>query len=196
MSPRTPQFARIAAPDAPFESRRRRRSYTIGQKLEAISFLNQYGIVEAVNRTGIKAKRIYEWTKFEFDYKQLTTSGRQKYGRRLPGGGGQAKFVPIEQKLTAWVAQERKDGHIVSYTTLRTEAQRIAKELGFKDFRASWTWMHSFCERNGFSYRLPTHVAQQNTKPPNQKCFDMLVHLNSIKYHLRRIRHKLHLQYG
>jgi hypothetical protein len=88
LSPNTPHYARIASSDAPIESRRRRRSYSITQKIEAISLYDQYGIAEATNRTGIKAKRIYEWKKFEYDYKQLTPHGRQKYGRRLSGGGG------------------------------------------------------------------------------------------------------------
>ena len=98
----------------------------------------------------------------------------------MPGGGCTAKFIQIEQHLTKWIGQERKDGHVVSYTDLKKEAKRVARELSLKDFRASWSWMHAYCHRNGLSYRLPTHTAQQNTKPPSQKCFDMLVHLNAM----------------
>lgn len=179
-TPRTPPYSRITSSFTPFQSRKKHRSYTLKQKLEALQLFDQFGITEAVKRTGIHRKRFYEWKRIEFEFSQFSNQRDQIVQRRLPGGGDNPKYILIEQHLVLWIHQQRKDGKIVTYSNLKDKAKEMATEIGLKSFRASPSWMHGFFGRNGLSYRLPTHTAQENNKPKTQKCYDMLIHLNAM----------------
>ncbi len=93
-----------------------RKSYTLKQKMEAVSLYEQYGMVEAVKRTRIDSRRIYDWKKVEFELEN-TPIREVRYRRRLDGGGRVPLFPEIEKRVTTWIIGEREQKHIVSISS-------------------------------------------------------------------------------
>nr|CDI56900.1 -dna-bind-domain-containing protein [Melanopsichium pennsylvanicum 4] len=74
------------------------------------------------------------------------------------------KFPAVEDRLTRWVAQSKAQGEPIRDSHIRTEALRIARELGLGEdkFKASGGWIEKFRERHA----IPKPSADIPSKTP------------------------------
>ena len=69
---------------------------------------------------------------------------------------------------------------VITELIFREKSLDFAKQLGLNDFKCSRTFFNRFMARNGMSYRLPTHRAQQNLKSVSTKFQDTVYFLNKL----------------
>jgi len=105
---------------------------------------------------------------------------------------GVAHFLELEKELVCWVREKRQGGFGIS-TNVMSQGQTYCKEIwtrGGKKFRASKHWCYRFMERNGFSIRRRTTVAQKLPKDYKDKLinFQRFI-ISKRKQHNFELRH-------
>jgi hypothetical protein len=144
----------------------------------AINQHAEFGPEIASRNTGICAKLISSWVR---DKSHILSQNSARRRFRLGGGGRTTPFSKLEASLFAWIKEQRSKRCMVSYTSCRTKALALKSDLGdVNEFRASPSWMRGFLQRYNLGYRLPTHTAQQNNKPPEIKCQQALRYLRNV----------------
>ena len=106
---------------------------------------------------------------------------------------GVAHFPELEKELAFWVREKRQGGFGISTNVICLKAKLIAKKSGLeeeKKIRASKHWCYRFMERNGFSIRCPTTVAQKLPKDYKDKLINFQPFIISKrKQHNFELRH-------
>ena len=83
---------------------------------------------------------------------------------------GAAHYPELEKELAIWVAEKRQAGGAVSTNVICLKAKLIAQKSGLGEkFRATKSWCYRFMERQGFSVRCRTTVAQKLPKDYEDK---------------------------
>ncbi|PWN54067.1 hypothetical protein IE53DRAFT_365783 [Violaceomyces palustris] len=79
-----------------------------------------------------------------------------------------AKFPQVEDRLSEWVAQAKAEGKVIHDVMIRSEALRIAKEIGLTvdKFKASGGWIEKFRERNMLPKAVAADVADIGLDSP------------------------------
>jgi len=162
-------------------SKRFKRTWSIEQRDQVLQILKlNEGDYEATSdQTGISVKYIKAWESKEEEYSQIKNKSSKC---RLSGGGRPLTSNDLDERVKKWVIDERSKPSkpIISRTHLKEHAMQVAKDLDLTKFKCSQNWIDSFMKRNGLSYRMPTHVAQQNNKTPATKCLEVITHLNKF----------------
>ena len=96
-----------------------------------------------------------------------------------------AKFPQIETQVCTFIDQTRNDGHGVSRSLIRLEALRVARQLGISetDFKASPGWCTRFMNRNGYSIRTHTKIAQKLPKEFAEKITNFQSYIIRLRLH-------------
>lgn len=84
-------------------------------------------------------------------------------------------FINLE-----WVKERRDKKRVVTYLMIRSKALEIANNLHIEGFKASNHYIQRFCDRNDFTYRKPTHKAQEKDKSGADCCREVLTFINEF----------------
>jgi transposase-like protein len=109
------------------ETIRKRKSYTLDEKVAAIKKLKELNgkIAKTSRELNIDRKCLREWRDNEEKLVNLLHKRKQR----------KAFFKELEEKLLMWVKSERLDKkNIVNYRRMGEKAHEIAKELKIKNF--------------------------------------------------------------
>jgi transposase-like protein len=161
--------------------KRRRKSYTVEEKLKALRVLKEFGgnILKTATHLHIDRKQLRNWRDKET---VLINSHEKQYRRRLDGAGRKAFFPELEEKLYDWLRIERiEKRHIVGFRRLREKANIIASEMKFEGFKGSNKWIKNFCRRHSLSTRKPTHVGQEDNSTPHERRKIAIEHLETVE---------------
>ena len=123
-----------------------RASYDNKFKLNAIKLANELGSNrEAADRLGINEANIRGWKK------QVDAISEAPRTKCITKNRVSAKFPDIDERVSAFIDEKRKNGLGVSRNLIRLEALRVARQLGIPDteFKASPGWCTRFMNRNG-----------------------------------------------
>lgn len=149
---------------------RKRNSYDMKTKLEAVGFAESNGKRAAARKFGVEVKRIREWCskKAELTYKASTGDGQKR--KRLDGGGRKPLSENLEDVILEWFFEMKDKGDRISMKAIGTQAELVWKsfqttmdsesnqQLGNVntreiEFKASRGWVSSFLKRHGLSLR-------------------------------------------
>jgi hypothetical protein len=161
-TPTAPNASNPKTPSkTPNSNTKRRHRYLIGDKQKAIHLAREIGTSEAAAQLNIDVKLIRAWIAIKYN---LLETDAKKNQCRLNGGGRPTPHKNLENLLLKWIVDARSRKEVVSFTTVREQALKFKSYFPEKvGFRASYTWLYGFLERNQLSYRAPTHKAQQNS---------------------------------
>ena len=135
------------------------------------------------------------WRKQKDELEKMEKQGTRC---RLEGGGRKVVSEELEESLVQYVVDLRRKRLRVTHKMLRREAKRRFQdlladkpELEETDFKASRGWCYDFCERNAFTIRMRTTVAQNAPVQYGEKIVNFLVFVrqlrNKSQYELNRI---------
>lgn len=149
---------------------KKRNSYDLKTKLEAVGFSESNGKRAAARKFGVEVKRIREWCskKAELTYKTSTGEGQRR--KRLDGGGRKPLSENLEDVILEWFYQMKEKGDRISIKAIGTQAELVWKSFKTPmdckgnqylgnireqetDFKASRGWVSSFLKRHGLSLR-------------------------------------------
>ena len=137
-----------------------RMSFTNKFKLKTVEIAEQIGNRAAGNQLGISECNVRRWRK---EVKAISEAPKNKCCTKSRNG---AKFPQIDTHVCTFIDQKRNDGLGVSRSLIRLEALRVARQLGISEteFKASPGWCTRFMNRNGYSIRTRTKIAQKLPK--------------------------------
>uniref|UniRef100_A0A914H9R2 HTH CENPB-type domain-containing protein n=1 Tax=Globodera rostochiensis TaxID=31243 RepID=A0A914H9R2_GLORO len=157
---------------------KKRRIFTIGEKLEVINFMKSHSIHETSRRFKIDRKRIREWAGQE---QKLLSLRETKSGKRLrlDGAGRHLRDKEFDEQMIEWIRSQRACNQRVSRRTIQIHALQIANQADDEEtiFKASCGWLNKFMLRHNLRVRISTTVCQ---KPPieyEKKLVDFILYI-------------------
>ena len=140
---------------------RKKNSYDMKTKLEAVEFAESNGKRAAARKFGVEVKRIREWCskKAELTHKAHTGDGQKR--KRLDGGGRKPLSENLEDIILEWFNEMKEKGNRISIKAIGTQAELVWNSLNTTrnlkaqeiEFKASRGWVSSFLKRHGLSLR-------------------------------------------
>ena len=129
-------------------------------KLKAVEIAEQIGNRAAAKQLRISETNVRRWRQ---EVVAISQAPKNKCCTKARTG---AKFPQIDKQVCTFIDQKRNDGLGVSRSLIRLEALRIARQLGISEteFKASPGWCTRFMNRNGYSIRTRTKIAQKLPK--------------------------------
>lgn len=137
----------------------KRRKFDINFKENVLAFAAEHSGEQAAKHFNIDPKIIRYWKK-----QKLELAAANKKRARLPGAGRKKVSEELDTKLSEWIHSMRDNHNRVSRAMIRNKALEIYPTLsdGGARFRASKGWLEKFLNRNGFSLRRRTTMAQKD----------------------------------
>lgn len=137
----------------------KRRKFDIKFKENVLAFAAEHSGEQAAKHFDIDPKRIRYWKK-----QKLELAAANKKRARLPGAGRKKVSEQLDTKLSEWIHSMRDNHNRVSRAMIRNKALEMYPTLsdGGARFRASKGWLEKFLNRNGFSLRRRTTMAQKD----------------------------------
>ena len=137
-----------------------RMSFSNKFKLKAVEIAQQIGNRAAAKQLRISETNVRRWRQ---EVVAISQAPKNKCCTKARTG---AKFPQIDKQVCTFIDQKRNDGLGVSRSLIRLEALRIARQLGISEteFKASPGWCTRFMNRNGYSIRTHTKIAQKLPK--------------------------------
>lgn len=138
---------------------KRKRKFDIKFKEDALKYAAEHSGEQAAKHFNIDPKRIRYWKKQKMD---LAAANKKR--ARLPGGGRKKVSEELDPKLSEWIHSMRDDHNRVTRKMIRNKALEIYPTVsdGGARFVASRGWLQKFLNRNGFSLRRRTTMAQKD----------------------------------
>lgn len=145
---------------------KKRMSYDLETKLEAINHAELYSKRAAARKYGVDTKRIREWCCYKAEIACKVEAKCGKARKRL-GGGGRKVFIPVELEdaLVEWFKELRARGEKVKRKAISQKAEAMWHEMketmrddsgtaqvGVDSFKASEGWVTSFMKRRGLTF--------------------------------------------
>ena len=90
----------------------------------------------------------------------------------------------MEVKLKEWVLKQRKEGYVVSGTSILSEARGMAVRMKIKDFKGSTFWISSFMKRNRLTVRAVRSVGQKLPDDWEQQMMNFVDFVSKTKKHI------------
>ncbi|KAJ7303161.1 hypothetical protein JRQ81_012094 [Phrynocephalus forsythii] len=133
----------------------KRISYSAKFKLNVIRYAKEHGNRAAERLFGSPPTEcmIRQWRKQEEKLLKMPTRKRALRGKP-------AKWPNLEQRLKAWVMEQRQSGLYVSTKVIQCQARRFASEMKIADFTGKAKWCFNFMRREGLAVRGRTKLAQ------------------------------------
>ena len=153
----------VGTSNSPSGKGKKRMSYDLETKLEAINHAELHSKRAAARKYGVDTKRIREWCcyKAEIAGKVETKCGK---ARKRLGGGGRKVFIPVELEdaLVEWFEETKARGEKVKRKAISQKAEAMWHEMKgtmMRDpgtaqvdtFKASEGWVTSFMKRRGLT---------------------------------------------
>ena len=132
----------------------KRKSYSADYKLQIVKYAAENGNRAAERKFGVSEKLVRDWRKAEVT---LTEMKKTKKANR----GLKARLPQLEERVRAWVLEQRAAGRGLSTVQLRLHAQVVAKEMNINDFAGGPSWCYRFMQRNRLSIRARTTMSQK-----------------------------------
>uniref|UniRef100_A0A914HS98 Brinker DNA-binding domain-containing protein n=1 Tax=Globodera rostochiensis TaxID=31243 RepID=A0A914HS98_GLORO len=127
---------------------KKRRIFTIDEKLEVVDFIKSHSINEASRKFKIDRQNIREWQKRK---QKLLSLRESKSGKRLilDGAGRHLRDKEFDDQMIAWIRTQRACNQRVSRRTIQIHALQIAnqadeEETIFKRQRQSNIYHHIY----------------------------------------------------
>uniref|UniRef100_A0A914HR63 Brinker DNA-binding domain-containing protein n=1 Tax=Globodera rostochiensis TaxID=31243 RepID=A0A914HR63_GLORO len=157
---------------------KKRRIFTIDEKLEVVDFIKSHSINEASRKFKIDRQNIREWQKRK---QKLLSLRESKSGKRLilDGAGRHLRDKEFDDQMIAWIRTQRACNQRVSRRTIQIHALQIANQADEEEtiFKASCGWLNKLMLRHNLRVRIPTTVCQ---KPPieyEKKLVDFILYI-------------------
>lgn len=131
-----------------------RKSYTANQKLIVVEFAELHGNRHAGREFGVGEKSVRDWRRCKA---QLQGMAKQKRANR----GRKCLWPKVEDALSEWVAEQRRNLIPVSKHMIRVKAVEVARNLGEANFSGCISWCNRFMKRKGLSLRKRTRISQK-----------------------------------
>jgi len=163
------------------EANKKRKSYTVAEKLAAITLAKRTSKKKAAREFKVDVKRIREWCKQEVALSAVTKTTK---AMRLSGGGRPFKHELLDEKLVKWIQERRSNNLRVSRKMIQKKAKTIFDETEGKScdsFSASEGWLSKFLERNNFSLRRRTTIAQKLPEDVEEKVVSFLIYVEGLR---------------
>ncbi|KAL3122220.1 hypothetical protein niasHT_002100 [Heterodera trifolii] len=139
--------------------KRKRRAYSIQEKVEILDFAKKSSIHAASRHFGIDRNTVRDWKKQEANLRKEAESSKRK---RLEGGGRKVPNRNFEEAVFQWVSELRLKKVRVTRNMIAAQAIKLSADYEeMQNFAASNGWLEKFMHRHKFSLRRPTTVAQK-----------------------------------
>ncbi len=147
-----------------YVTKRKRSSYSIEQKKEVITYVEQYERNKAAEHFQLNGSMVGCWVKAS----KTWTTKLSKNSRRI-GSERKVFFPEAEKKLYIWIIEQRKQGLAVTYKIIQFKMLEILKESDMmnlysnltNNFKTSLHWLTTFIKRYKLSLRRRTKISQK-----------------------------------
>lgn len=162
----------------------KRKTYTLQFKLDAVNYALNSSHSKAAEHFKVHRNQIQRW-KNEKDLMEAKGNKEAKVVKRIRS----IKWPELEVKLKEWVLKQRKEGYVVSGTSILSEARIMAVRMKIKDFKGSTFWISSFMKRNRLTVRAVSSVGQKLPDDWEQQMMNFVdfVSKNKEAYSLQHI---------
>ncbi|KAM4625025.1 uncharacterized protein ACJ7VT_003510 [Polymixia lowei] len=162
-----------------------RKKYDLKFKLSVVNFAEQNSGEAAARHFSVDPKRVREWKKNKLELQRLPEEDCKR--ARLRGGGRKKTSQEMELALCEWIHGMRAQHIRVSRKMIRAKAKEIYATVSDSNgeyFVASPGWLDRFLNRNDFSARRRTTLAQKDARHFTEKL------VNSVTFSTRMIEDK------
>ena len=132
----------------------KRKSYSIGFKLEAIDLAKVSGNRKIAAKFGVDESMIRRWRKQEKSFLEMSNKSRKTKQRYR-----QPRYPLLDLEIMKWVLALRDKGRQVSGRQILQEARAQAIKMNI-NFKGSPKWVYKFMKRNNLVRRAVTSVGQ------------------------------------
>lgn len=162
----------------------KRNTYTLQFKLDAVNYAQSTSQSKAAEQFNVHKNQIQRWKK-DKDLMESKGNKAVKVVKRIRS----IQWPTLELKLKDWVLKQRKDGFLVSGTSILREARAMAVRMKIDSFKGSAFWICSFMKRNKLAIRAVSSVGQKlpDDWEDKMKSFVDFVTKNKDKYALHEI---------
>lgn len=136
-------------------SPKKRSTYTLSYKLEAVNYAELTSNQIASEHFGVNISQIVRWKKQKADMEEKP-SKVGKVMRRFRSN----KWPALEAHLKTWVLNERDQGRQVSGSSILRQARSRAIQMELADFKGSAHWIFAFMKRNNIVRRAVNSIGQ------------------------------------
>ena len=143
----------------------KRMKYTAKFKLQVVKFAEETNNCAASREFCVHEKLVHDWRK---QIEKLKCMPKNKCGNR----GKKCQWPELEDKLLAWIEEQRQSGYIVTRNMIRIKALAMTDKLNITGFQASSNWCTRFLARNNLVLRQKTKIAQRMPGDLEEKIVD------------------------
>ncbi len=140
----------------------KRKSYDAGFKIKVVLFAKEHGNRAAMREFGVNESAIRGWRKQE-DALKKTKKSRKAFR------GDKARWPELEDRVEAWVNEQRAAGRGISTVLIRLKAKTFAEDMKIGEFQGGPSWCFRFMKRKDLSIRQRTTVCQKLPKDWEEK---------------------------
>ena len=140
---------------------KRRRSFTVGEKLQMIRTIEERrqqgeSVRNICDEIGIDPRQYRDWRRAR---NKLISTKKKK---RSFHGGYVSCIKHMEEELVNWIIEWRDQGAELSYEDVVAKASELDDDFGNKTRISKYHIVRRFCIANCLPIRSTTHVAQRN----------------------------------
>ncbi|KAL3110285.1 hypothetical protein niasHT_012703 [Heterodera trifolii] len=158
-------------------STRKRRGYTIEEKIRILDCAKTSSIHAASRRFSLDRNTIRGWKKQEAALRKMHQLAKRK---RLIGGGRKLTNAQFDQELSDWVRGLRDKKLRVTRNMIFAQAQQFCINKNMENFAASKGWLQCFMHRHNFSLRRPTTVAQKEPESYTETLIKFVLYVQQL----------------
>ncbi|KAL3111244.1 hypothetical protein niasHT_012711 [Heterodera trifolii] len=158
-------------------STRKRRGYTIEEKIRILDCAKTSSIHAASRRFSLDRNTIRGWKKQEAALRKMHQLAKRK---RLIGGGRKLTNAQFDQELSDWVRGLRDKKLRVTRNMIFAQAQQLCINKNMKNFAASTGWLQCFMHRHNFSLRRATTVAQKEPESYTETLINFVLYVQQL----------------
>jgi hypothetical protein len=141
---------------------RKRRSWSLREKQEALRLCEEKGVKETMATFGVSEGTLYGWKRKRDPIQDVEQPSTRK---RLEGGGRKLTLPTLESSAVEFVRSCRDRGQAVNGPLLQAHVESVARANRLVEFKASSGWCSKFKERNHLVSRRVTGFVQKMPIP-------------------------------
>ena len=134
-------------------SDKKRKTYTLQFKLDTVNYAQNTSNSKAAEHYGVHISLINRWKnrKNSMEWKE---NKEGKVVKRIR----QMCWPELELNLKEWIMEQRREGFIVSGSSILREARAQAVRMKINNFKGSAFWIFSFIKQNKFAMRSVSSI--------------------------------------
>ena len=137
-------------------SDKKRKSYTLQFKLDALNFAQNNSNSKAAEHYGVHISQIVKWKKQKHQLEAIPKKESKHVKKNRP-----IQWPELEFYLKRWVVDMRNDGKPVSGSSILRESRAFAAREKIENFKGSSYWVFQFMKRNKLCLRTVSSVGQK-----------------------------------